>query len=277
MNFLPLNVLENNKLSQRREKTNIFVRPSTWKCQMDRPAPNTWHSEPIQTDVILLEPLGKLPTEPALQPISNTFASYQSLFDAAETGNFEKVAEALQQGADANRKNWSGQTLLHEATENGHTQIVDALLRYGASPSAVGVEGRTPLHVACFKGHFQIASALINSGVDINAQDKNGDTALHAAASKGRAGIVALLMAQGPRLENRRNNRKKLAHEVCQQGGDCLKLLTGEIQDPILYSGQIFASLDNWDEHISIESDSEGSGSSCETDSGEDSEEPMDI
>jgi len=234
-----------------------------------------WLVEKAEVTAILTEPLGNF-GPPTLVPESNVFEAYRMLFESVEAGKIEDVELALKQGADPNRRNWSGQSLLHEAANHGHTMIVDLLLKYGASPNSRGVENSTPLHIACFKGHFMIASALSNSGADLNAQDKLGNTPLHEAASKGRAGLVALLLSQGNRIDaHRKNARKQEPKDICPSG-DCLKLLTGEISDPILYSGQIFASLDTWDgDCSSCSEDSNSSGEELSED--ESSSDAMDI
>jgi len=233
----------------------------------------TWLVEKIVADVVLTEPLGRFEGQLPFSPQTpGNFTAYKAFFDAVEAGRIEEVTLALEQGADPNRKNWIGQSALHEAVEHGHTEIVDLLLKFGANVCQVGIENKTALHIACFKGHFQIVSAIVNSGPDLNAQDKNGNTALHEAASKGRAGIIALLLSQGgDRIDLRRKNvRKQEPKDVCVGGGDALKLLTGQIQDPILYSGQVFASLDNWDPvEESMSSDCESGSDTSGTESSE--------
>lgn len=81
----------------------------------------TFMDEPVsgETTVKVTEPFGNFGKPIKLLPISPDFQAYRSLFEAVESGRIEEVETALEQGADVNRKNWSGQTLLHEAAENG--------------------------------------------------------------------------------------------------------------------------------------------------------------
>eukprot|EP01127_Copromyxa_protea_P000454 TRINITY_DN10371_c0_g1_i1.p1 TRINITY_DN10371_c0_g1~~TRINITY_DN10371_c0_g1_i1.p1 ORF type:complete len:248 (-),score=52.05 TRINITY_DN10371_c0_g1_i1:25-744(-) len=187
--------------------------------------------------------------------------SYREFFSAAEKDDLATVTKLLREGADPDRTDWMNLTILHSASEKGFYGIVDILIRYGADIHKLAIDQKTNLHLACEKGHFKVASALINAGANLRAKDRAGDTPLHLAVKKNRAAIVALLLAQDKTLINIPNKQGKKPTDF-PAVSDTKKLLTGEIEDPILYSGSIFASLDNdtWEEiqnQISKDSESE--------------------
>ena len=55
------------------------------------------------------------------------------IFQAAKTGNIDRVRELIAAGADVNQQNNDGWTPLHWAAYNGHQEVVQALIAAGAN------------------------------------------------------------------------------------------------------------------------------------------------
>ena len=96
----------------------------------------------------------------------------RQLLLAAETGELEKVVEAIQAGADINATNDKGSTALMIAVVCEHPSIAYYLLNE-AEVNGVRVKP------------------------DVNIQNENGATVLHAAASTGDKDMVRMLVQAG--------------------------------------------------------------------------------
>jgi len=86
------------------------------------------------------------------------------LFEAAKAGNFFKVRELVDNGADVRAKDRDGVTLLHVAAEWGHTEISALLIEKGADVSAKDKYGNTPLYWADSGGHTEVVDLLKQHG-----------------------------------------------------------------------------------------------------------------
>lgn len=106
-------------------------------------------------------------------------------------------------GADLNKKDRYGETILHEFIRNfpsssndSAIQVIECLLKYGVEVNIPGNRGNTPLHVAACKGDLAVATYLISKGADIKARSNQGLTPLHLAAA-GHPQITKLLLKAG--------------------------------------------------------------------------------
>lgn len=87
---------------------------------------------------------------------------------------YAEVAKALiESGADVNRKDESGYSMLHFAVGRNNASIVKDLIEHGADVNAKDPQGKTPLHYA---HTLDVVLALLKAKPDINAKDKEGDT-----------------------------------------------------------------------------------------------------
>ncbi len=86
-------------------------------------------------------------------------------------------------------------TILHEAVTEGRSEIVQTLLENQADPNAANTTGETPLHWAVRKGHVAIAKLLLEAKADPNLADAKQRSPLHEAAFRGQKEIVELLLA----------------------------------------------------------------------------------
>jgi len=89
----------------------------------------------------------------------------------------------LENGADANARDYAEVTPLMSATYNGDKDVVSLLLAHHAEVNAKGNSGRSPLHYAVWRNQnnadaIPIAEILIAAGADVNARDSSGQTPL---------------------------------------------------------------------------------------------------
>lgn len=115
-------------------------------------------------------------------------------FEAVEAGNFEKVAELINQ-VDINAKQGRGAPALIWASAAGFENIVKLLLQ----DSRIDVnflhdEGTALIGAACYGRENIVKLLLAVPEIDVNLQESNGLTALMYAAFEGQAAIVRLLL-----------------------------------------------------------------------------------
>ncbi|KAL2862475.1 ankyrin repeat-containing domain protein [Aspergillus lucknowensis] len=82
------------------------------------------------------------------------------LHNAARNGHHRIVELFLEDGWDANSRDFLERSPLSRAALNGHAKVVDILLRNGANPSARDKDGRTPLDYAQRERHEEVVRLL---------------------------------------------------------------------------------------------------------------------
>ncbi|KAJ6826398.1 putative E3 ubiquitin-protein ligase XBOS33 isoform X1 [Iris pallida] len=161
-----------------------------------------------------------LELNPRLATYSTFAASNSPLHFASSKGHTEIVSLLLENGANANSRNFCGQTALMLACRRGHWEVVLTLLIFRSSvTTAEYLSGKTALHFAAARGHIRCIRLLaadfvpgthcgavgspestpgINSCVlalsrFVNKVADGGVTALHLAALNGDSDCVQLL------------------------------------------------------------------------------------
>ncbi|CAG2167979.1 unnamed protein product [Oppiella nova] len=159
---------------------------------------------------------------------------------AAYFGHFHVVEELLQNNADVNIVNESGDTALHKAAYTGREDIVVRLVAANADVLIINGDGLTPRELArkesvkrillaaeeadvkrreerylsaARNGDVDTMRALLadtNSPLNVNCQDVSGNTALHCAAYRGQKEVAVFLLKQGIDVTIK-NNRGQLA------------------------------------------------------------------
>ncbi|CAN0214053.1 unnamed protein product, partial [Hapterophycus canaliculatus] len=81
-------------------------------------------------------------------PSAKTGGGWTALAAACSGGHDVTARYLLQAGADPDRRDDLGRTLLHDAAEDCRWDIARELLRAGADPNAVTDAGETPLSLA---------------------------------------------------------------------------------------------------------------------------------
>lgn len=91
-----------------------------------------------------------------------------------------QIAKTLiESGADINRQNSEGDTLLHHAASRNDATMVKALLDASAKINIKNILGKTPLMLALEKNRIPIAETLIKSGADVSITDRQKRNILH--------------------------------------------------------------------------------------------------
>ena len=113
------------------------------------------------------------------------------------TGNTERIKEALINGANVNAKDKDGWTSLIWASTNRYNEAAEILIDYGADVNAEDKNGNTSLMRAVTNGYYDTAELLLKHGANPNIANKYGDTALMNAALSGNTEIAELLLKNG--------------------------------------------------------------------------------
>ncbi|HEY6805687.1 MAG TPA: ankyrin repeat domain-containing protein [Pyrinomonadaceae bacterium] len=124
-----------------------------------------------------------------------------ALMKAAHTNNAEAATALTNRKAASDLRNKEGQTALHIAAAGLHTKIVAAILAHkseGLDVNAPDGSGRTPLILAADNEDSvpdDVMDLLLNSGARIDAQDPQGNTALMISVRQGSMSGVEFLLA----------------------------------------------------------------------------------
>lgn len=117
------------------------------------------------------------------------FFEAASHFDTDEGGvGPNPLRKLIEGGADIDRADRDGMTLLHYACREGHLLCVQLLLEAGVALEKQDRDARTPLHLACYmagregmsrgREHIDISIYLQHHGASTAAQDAFGHTPL---------------------------------------------------------------------------------------------------
>lgn len=158
---------------------------------------------------------------------------------------YEKVIQALDEGANPNAKNNNGTTALMTAAEhNTNARVIRALVEAGADVNARNRKGNTALMFAAMRNSTEAVRILYEAGADIDAVNSEGKNAADYAVT------------------NRRLN-----------GTDILKRIKGEIEPD--ESESQTDNADSQSQTESHETESQTENESHETESQNDNAEPQ--
>ena len=115
-------------------------------------------------------------------------------------------------------------TLLHIAAVGNQPRLVTALLDNGAEINALNSSGETPLvetaeRINANEDAFtdtRTATLLLARGAEVNHQDNSGDTALMHASNYGLTGVVRLLLIKGANIRAK-NKRGETALKIAEE------------------------------------------------------------
>ncbi len=125
----------------------------------------------------------------------NSFEENMPVTMFAYTKGRKPIAkELIEAGADINRQNSEGDTLLHLAASENDGIMVKLLLDSGAKINMKNTLGKTPLMLALEKKRIAVAEALIKSGADVSVTDRQKKNILHYLASISAAQKLLVLL-----------------------------------------------------------------------------------
>ncbi len=134
----------------------------------------------------------------ALTPAADPPKLQTDAFQAARTGDEEKLKEAFTAGYMVNEPNARGDTLLTVAAYNGQPKTVAIILKQPkVDVEAKNKLGLTAVSAAAFKGHADILTQLVKAKADVNAASETGQTALMFAVQSGKVKAVEVLLKAG--------------------------------------------------------------------------------
>ena len=116
---------------------------------------------------------------------------------AASYGQPKVLKALIEYGADVNRKNDDGTTVLFNAASSGNAEAVNVLIEAGADVNVQANDGDTPLHVAAHFGRAEAVKILIDHGAAVNVKNKHNKIPLHEAVFTGSAKAVIALIERG--------------------------------------------------------------------------------
>lgn len=171
---------------------------------------------------------------PAVQPSKSIFRAFglgksnHSLLKAAEEGQVLLMQRELDEGADFDFTDDSGDMALHKAARNGHLECLKSLIQKRADLNVNNREGRTPFAVAALQGHIDIMKKLLNHGASRTMTPGDEEEALYSACSEGDVAVARFLLATGASA----NSEDPLViplHKACDRGDrELVHLLVAE-------------------------------------------------
>jgi len=116
---------------------------------------------------------------------------------AAQAGDLEHLNELLDQGANPNIVNGSGETPLHIASKKGNLEMVRALLDFGADLNLLNARSETALAEAVIQQYQPVVELLLEIGSVAPKQQKVGNCVLISPKAAIRFAWIMLLKEQG--------------------------------------------------------------------------------
>ncbi|XP_056888427.1 ankyrin repeat domain-containing protein 31-like isoform X3 [Takifugu flavidus] len=102
-----------------------------------------------------------------------------------------------------NKRNQTGETLLHKFCKRGDVAQLRLLIQAGICINAEDNAGWTPLHEACLVGNVAVVEELLKAGANVHARSLDGVTPLHDAVMSGHYEVVKLLLEYGSIVTDR--------------------------------------------------------------------------
>jgi hypothetical protein len=120
----------------------------------------------------------------------------EAILEAARNGDFEKIKELVNRGANINATTDTGINVFM-ALNSRNVQVYEYLYEKGANINATDLFGRTALMFSSQNGDIEEVKFLIKKRVNVNQKDRDNRTAIFYAAISGEMKIVKLLVENG--------------------------------------------------------------------------------
>lgn len=145
-----------------------------------------------------------------------------SIFNAAISGNVEKVEKNLQKGVNINCVDKDGDTPLHIASSNGDIRLIKYLIQRGADVNFHTDQNYTPIEIAVMNQKIEAVHVLLESGANIK---NNYCCAAHYASAANSYDILELLIDNGINVNGRDGCERTPLHWAAQEGFLCIAQL----------------------------------------------------
>jgi ankyrin repeat protein/beta-lactamase regulating signal transducer with metallopeptidase domain len=162
-------------------------------------------------------------------------AATHGMMDAIKAGNAAKVTELLQQGADANATDGSGESALQAALQGDHVEIAKALLEKGSDPNASSAEGN-PFVFARSAGAVRL---LVQHGANLRPKLEDDATLIERVASNGSGdnpAVIDELIKEGAPFDPKSDGVSALARAAARNQVPTMKMLVDHGVDPNAYA-----------------------------------------
>ncbi len=144
-----------------------------------------------------------------LVPIGNASAATLSpMMEACYNGNYDKVKELVDKGANVNERSEHGTTPLMMAVISGNEKLVQYLIQNNADIKAKNNNGASVFGYCflCRNDNYNIVKMLLDMGIDANNPSPSGMTSLMAASMRGYIKSMKLLLEKGANVNAKENN-----------------------------------------------------------------------
>ncbi|HVT03617.1 MAG TPA: ankyrin repeat domain-containing protein [Thermoanaerobaculia bacterium] len=134
-----------------------------------------------------------------------------ALGEAVERGNAKIVKMLIDAGADVNKRDESGGSLVMAATEK--PEVMKLLIDAHADVNAVNEYKVDALAEAAEQGHNDVVKMLLAAGAKVNHRDPSGGTALSVAVLRGYKDVIHTLIDAGADVKRDKEDLLDLAKD----------------------------------------------------------------
>jgi hypothetical protein len=125
------------------------------------------------------------------------------LFEAADTGDLDRVILLIAGGANVNAALPGDGSPLIAAARGGRVDVLRLLLDRGADPNGIVPGDGSPLIAAARQGHADVVEMLLARGASVDQVAEDDENALIQASAAGQLRVVRLLVAHGAHVSAR--------------------------------------------------------------------------
>jgi ankyrin repeat protein len=131
-----------------------------------------------------------------LQDLSLNIDDGDSLVEACQKSNFEKVKLYVEKGVDVNFRDARGARPLHKACSSANIKIIEYLIENGAEINCTDLSGKSPLHEACTSRYERkdVVQKLLELNANVSFLDQDKNTQLHVAIISRKYDVAELLL-----------------------------------------------------------------------------------
>jgi ankyrin repeat protein len=138
-----------------------------------------------------------------------------ALEHAVRNANREMVQLLLSAGADVNKTNDAGETVLMMLDDDATSDLIWDLINAGGGVNRKDKSGATALMQVAASNNLEALKTLLDAGAEVDARNEEGQTALMLAASEGVVNNVRALVLAGADINAKdKENVDALAHAI---------------------------------------------------------------